>query len=198
MVRSISNVSVSGALKGWKIWRLGRDDWFRDGQIDSRHSPLHSACSRRKNSSQLSFTTRGRGKLSKFAHSGTSVCTIRKRIKRRPFAHIYGSDSSYTSITLQWCPQAYASIRSSRSGDMRLSRIFSHDKTFKQPVVWVTTFVMVAFHIGALAALFAFSWEAFIVAMLLWWVAGGLGVGVGYHRLLTHQVTKLLSGWNIV
>ena len=46
---------------------------------------------------------------------------------------------------------------------MRLPPIFSHDKTFKQPVVWFTTFIMVAFHIGALAALFAFSWEAFVV-----------------------------------
>jgi fatty-acid desaturase len=49
---------------------------------------------------------------------------------------------------------------------------------------------MVAFHIGALAALFAFSWKAFIVAVLLWWIAGSLGIGVGYHRLLTHRGYK--------
>jgi sn-1 stearoyl-lipid 9-desaturase len=73
---------------------------------------------------------------------------------------------------------------------MRLPRILSHDKTFKQPVVWFTTFIMVAFHVGALSALFAFSWEAFLVAMLLWWVAGSLGIGVGYHRLLTHRGYK--------
>ena len=30
------------------------------------------------------------------------------------------------------------------------------DKTFSQPVNWVTTFFMVAFHIGAVVALFIF------------------------------------------
>jgi fatty-acid desaturase len=68
--------------------------------------------------------------------------------------------------------------------------VFAHDRTFTQPVVWVTALVMVAFHIGALAALFFFSWKAFLVAMVLWWIAGGLGVGVGYHRLLTHRGYK--------
>jgi hypothetical protein len=32
--------------------------------------------------------------------------------------------------------------------DMRILRIFGYDKTFTQPIVWVTTLVMVAFHIG--------------------------------------------------
>ena len=43
---------------------------------------------------------------------------------------------------------------------MRMMTLFGHDKTFTQPIVWVTTFFMMAFHIGALAALFVFSWEA--------------------------------------
>jgi sn-1 stearoyl-lipid 9-desaturase len=73
---------------------------------------------------------------------------------------------------------------------MRMPWIFGYDKTFTQPVVWVTTLVMVAFHMGAVAALFVFSWKPFLIAMLLWWVAGGLGIGVGYHRLLTHRGYK--------
>jgi fatty-acid desaturase len=73
---------------------------------------------------------------------------------------------------------------------MRMPKIFAHDRTFTQPIVWVTAFVMVAFHVGALAALFFFSWKAFLLAMVLWWAAGGLGVGVGYHRLLTHRGYK--------
>jgi hypothetical protein len=55
-----------------------------------------------------------------------------------------------------------------------------HDKTFTQPVVWVTTFFIAAFHFGAIAALSMFSWKALLVAMILWWVAGGVGVGMGY------------------
>src|SRR5580704_19455769 len=62
-----------------------------------------------------------------------------------------------------------------------------HDRTFTQPVVGVTTFFMVVFHLGAVAALFVFTWKAFLVAMFLWWIAGGVGIGMGYHRLLAHR-----------
>jgi fatty-acid desaturase len=73
---------------------------------------------------------------------------------------------------------------------MRMPKIFAHDKTFTQSPVWLTTFFIVAFHIGALGALFLFSWKPFLVAMGLWWIAGGFGVGMGYHRLLTHRGYK--------
>ena len=79
---------------------------------------------------------------------------------------------------------------SNKWGYIILSRLFKDDRTFTQSVVWVTTFVMVAFHIGAVAALFFFSWKAFLFAMLLWWIAGSLGIGMGYHRLLTHRGYK--------
>jgi fatty-acid desaturase len=71
-----------------------------------------------------------------------------------------------------------------------LAGFFRGDRTFRQPIVWVTTFFMVAFHIGAVVALFFFSGKAFLLAMLLWWVAGSLGIGMGYHRLLTHRGYK--------
>ncbi len=53
-----------------------------------------------------------------------------------------------------------------------------------------TTAIMVVFHIGAIAALFMFSWKALGVALVLYWVAGNLGIGMGYHRLLTHRGYK--------
>jgi stearoyl-CoA desaturase (delta-9 desaturase) len=53
-----------------------------------------------------------------------------------------------------------------------------------------TAVFMVLFHIGALAALFMFSWKAFFVALFLYWMAGSLGIGLGYHRLLTHRGFK--------
>ena len=55
---------------------------------------------------------------------------------------------------------------------------------------WVTTFFMVAFHIGTVAALFFFRWKGLLVATFLWWVSGSLGIGMGYHRLLTHRGYK--------
>jgi hypothetical protein len=38
-----------------------------------------------------------------------------------------------------------------------MQRLFERDRTFTQPVVWGTTLIMIAFHIGAVAALFFFS-----------------------------------------
>jgi fatty-acid desaturase len=65
-----------------------------------------------------------------------------------------------------------------------------NDKTFTQPISPITMFVMVVFHIGAIAALFFFSWKAAALALFLWWVSGSLGIGMGYHRLLTHRGFK--------
>src|SRR5579872_7449918 len=55
---------------------------------------------------------------------------------------------------------------------------------------WVTSSFMVLFHLGAIAALFFFTWKALLVALFLWWVSGSLGVGMCYHRLLTHRAYK--------
>jgi fatty-acid desaturase len=68
--------------------------------------------------------------------------------------------------------------------------IVTHDRTFKEPISWATVLIMGAFHVGAIAALFMFSWKALAIAMVLWWVSGSLGVGMGYHRLLTHRGYK--------
>src|ERR1700680_4015762 len=54
-------------------------------------------------------------------------------------------------------------------------------------VNWVTAIFMGLFHVGAIAALFFLTWKALLVSMFLWWVSGSLGIGMGYHRLLTHR-----------
>jgi stearoyl-CoA desaturase (delta-9 desaturase) len=56
---------------------------------------------------------------------------------------------------------------------------------------FITTLVMVLFHVGALAALFMFSWRNLAVAVFLYWVATGLGISLGYHRLHTHRSYKV-------
>jgi stearoyl-CoA desaturase (delta-9 desaturase) len=61
-------------------------------------------------------------------------------------------------------------------------------------VNWVTAGFMAAFHLGAVAAFWFFTWKAFLVSIFLWWVAGSLGIGMGYHRLLTHRGYKT-SKW---
>ncbi|HEY1204516.1 MAG: fatty acid desaturase [Bryobacteraceae bacterium] len=54
-----------------------------------------------------------------------------------------------------------------------------------------TTLVMVLFHLGAVAALFMFNWKAFATAVFLYWFCTGLGISMGFHRLLTHRSYKV-------
>ena len=59
-----------------------------------------------------------------------------------------------------------------------------------QSINWLVVVIFGLFHIGAVASLFMFSWQALIVAVILYWIAGSLGIGMGYHRLLTHRGYK--------
>ena len=61
----------------------------------------------------------------------------------------------------------------------------------RDEVNWVTASFMMLFHLGAIAALFFFTWKAFFVAVVLWWMATSLGIGMCYHRLLTHRGYKI-------
>jgi stearoyl-CoA desaturase (delta-9 desaturase) len=55
---------------------------------------------------------------------------------------------------------------------------------------WITALTVILFHVGAVAALFMFNWRAFLVALFLYWMATGLGISMGYHRLHTHRGYK--------
>lgn len=52
---------------------------------------------------------------------------------------------------------------------------------------WGVAAFLAAFHILAVAAFWFFNWQALAVAVFVWWVAGSLGIGMSYHRLLTHR-----------
>jgi stearoyl-CoA desaturase (delta-9 desaturase) len=54
-------------------------------------------------------------------------------------------------------------------------------------VNWVTTIALLVLHIGAIASFFYFDWKSVIVAAVLYWTCVGWGIGMGYHRLLTHR-----------
>jgi len=55
------------------------------------------------------------------------------------------------------------------------------------PINWLTTIFMVLIHIGAIAAFFFFGWTNLVVAAILYVLAINLGIGMCYHRLLTHR-----------
>ncbi len=52
---------------------------------------------------------------------------------------------------------------------------------------WATVIWIGGIHLAALAAPFYFSWSGLAICLVLYWVTGGLGVCLGYHRLLTHS-----------
>src|ERR1035441_6912464 len=52
---------------------------------------------------------------------------------------------------------------------------------------WPMVFVIAVFHVGALAALFLFSSQRLLVMAILYVLAINVGIGMCYHRLLTHR-----------
>lgn len=59
----------------------------------------------------------------------------------------------------------------------------------KRSINWVNTLFFAGVHIGAVFAFLPifFSWKAVGVALLLYWITGGLGITLGLHRLVTHR-----------
>jgi sn-1 stearoyl-lipid 9-desaturase len=54
---------------------------------------------------------------------------------------------------------------------------------------WIVIVFMTAIHLAAVCAFFPglFSWKGVILVLVLHWVTGGLGITLGWHRLLTHR-----------
>ncbi|MFY9936315.1 MAG: acyl-CoA desaturase, partial [Silvibacterium sp.] len=52
---------------------------------------------------------------------------------------------------------------------------------------WNFGFWIALFHLGAIAAFFFFSWSALAVTAVLWVLGQNVGIGMSYHRMLTHR-----------
>jgi stearoyl-CoA desaturase (delta-9 desaturase) len=59
-----------------------------------------------------------------------------------------------------------------------------------QKIHWTNFLILTTFHILAVVALFYFSWQNLAVFLVLSYAAESLGIGIGYHRLLTHRSFK--------
>jgi len=57
----------------------------------------------------------------------------------------------------------------------------------RSDINWKNVAILTTFHLLAVPAFFTFSWANFAALMIGNWIVGGLGVGLGYHRLLTHR-----------
>ena len=61
---------------------------------------------------------------------------------------------------------------------------------FEKPhtgINWKNVAIVTSFHLLAIPALFTFSWQNLAALIIGNWIVGSLGVGLGWHRLLTHR-----------
>jgi stearoyl-CoA desaturase (delta-9 desaturase) len=61
----------------------------------------------------------------------------------------------------------------------------------KEGVNWRSVIAFSIFHAGAVAALLFFTWPAFFAFLAFYWISLSFGIGMGYHRLLTHRSYKV-------
>lgn len=60
-------------------------------------------------------------------------------------------------------------------------------KRDSESINWSSLVIIIGFHGLSVWALFTFSWQNLAAALLLWWLSGSIGIGLGYHRFLTHR-----------
>jgi sn-1 stearoyl-lipid 9-desaturase len=63
-------------------------------------------------------------------------------------------------------------------------------KHARQTINWKNVAFVISFHLLALPVFFTFSWQNLAALLIGNWIVGSLGVGLGWHRLLTHRSFK--------
>ena len=71
-----------------------------------------------------------------------------------------------------------------------MQNVIEFEQSHAERLNWNTIFFVAIFHLLAIPAFFTFSWQNAIAAVITWWIAGSWGIGIGYHRLLTHRGFK--------
>jgi len=73
-------------------------------------------------------------------------------------------------------------VRQKIKQDLRMGREHQQGR-----INWITSIAMGLFHVGAIAALFFFSWKNLAAGVIMYFLAINVGIGMCYHRLLTHR-----------
>src|SRR5215204_3083696 len=60
-------------------------------------------------------------------------------------------------------------------------------ETYGQNINRKNLVIVTVFHLLAIPVFFTFSWQNLAALLILNWIVGSLGVGLGWHRLLTHR-----------
>src|SRR5271156_265343 len=80
---------------------------------------------------------------------------------------------------------AVAEVTQKIKQDLRMGREHQEGR-----INWITSIAMGLFHVGAIAALFFFSWKNLAAFFVTYFFAINVGIGMSYHRLLTHRGFK--------
>lgn len=57
----------------------------------------------------------------------------------------------------------------------------------RRTINWKNVIIVTAFHLATIPVFVTFSWSNLAVLLIGNWIVGSLGVGLGWHRLLTHR-----------
>lgn len=68
-----------------------------------------------------------------------------------------------------------------------MQNVIAFERPRGQKIHWNTIAAVTIFHILAVVAVFTMSWQNFAAVFITWWIAGSWGIGIGFHRLLTHR-----------
>jgi fatty-acid desaturase len=91
-------------------------------------------------------------------------------------------ESTIRDLSMEKPVNTAEQVRQQVKQDLRMGREYQQGR-----VNWITTIVMGLFHVGAIAAIFCFSWKNLAVLGITYFFAINVGIGVAYHRLLTHR-----------
>lgn len=58
---------------------------------------------------------------------------------------------------------------------------------FPEGIAWGPAIWIAAIHLGAIAAPWTFTWQGLATLFVLYWLTGGIGICLGFHRLLSHR-----------
>src|SRR5688572_23438511 len=70
------------------------------------------------------------------------------------------------------------------------ARPLLYGRKYQKGLNITTTVAMAGFHVGGVLAFWFIDAGAILTAAILYCLAGMLGIGMGYHRLLTHRAYR--------
>ena len=88
-------------------------------------------------------------------------------------------------------PQRQQRASQGKSAETPLYDIYDPRHFTIKSVDWPVLAWMIGIHVGAVAALFFFSWQAFVAMLVMHWLTCSIGICLGYHRFLSHKSLKL-------